>query len=429
MDPNCAEIFLKFSPRVQIRKPGYLFIDIESTSGLHGGEFKLMKAALQAARKFASNATAAIADTAYFAQALVHYKPFEISPSGEDHKILFPLPVSILREMEGLEPWSKVKSIEHVIGTFQNVGFHTFEDLFHLELSQFRERWGELGVTIWKRVHEREKQVIAPLISQEPLSGYCHLDDPISLQQFLEPYVKKQLEYLFMRLEGLGRFAKKAEITLHCEYSNKKYFIPVEPVKPNRDLNLFFDLFCKRLSELDLENPIREFEIYIYDVPEKVTQLDFFEPRDVSEDKWRRLISFAKAAGCNMGFLQIENSYLPEASYSLKDDWSQDLNIKDVVEFSEEAIQIKTSYGKALLKSPRPSLLLKEPSPMPSDQIKSLKFLTQLPQERVESPWWKSWIQKFPQRDYYFAFTATGQLLWVFQNAFDQNYYLHGYFD
>ena len=70
------------------------------------------------------------------------------------------------------------------------------------------------------------------------------------------------------------------------------------------------------MEKLVLENPIREFEISLFDVPEKVQQLDFFEPRDSTEDRWRRLISFAKQANCDMGFLQIQASHFPEKSFS-----------------------------------------------------------------------------------------------------------------
>ncbi len=43
----------------------------------------------------------------------------------------------------------------------------------------------------------------------------------------------------------------------------------------------------------------------------------FFEPRDNSEDRWRRLISFAKQSQCDMGFLQMEASHFPETQFSL----------------------------------------------------------------------------------------------------------------
>ena len=428
-EPSCAEVFLKLSPKVQSRKPGYVFIDIESTAGILGGETKALKLALEYARTFAPKATAAIADTPYFAQILVHHKPFEISSTGEDHKILMSLPIEVLREMEGLCPWGKVKMIDHMIATLKHVGFHTFEDAFHLDLSQFRERWGDWGVLVWKRLHEREKQVITPYMTREPLESYQFFDEPVGLQQLLEFYLKKHFDYLFLRLEGLGRFCQKAEVTLNCEYSNKKYFLPITPAKPNRDKKLFLELISQKLSHLNFENPIKDFEIHLSDTAEKIMQFDFFEPRDHSEDQWQRLISLTQAMGCKMGFLQLENSYLPEESFSFQSRWSEQLQSKDTVDACETAIRIKPWHGKNIFKSPRPSLLLKSPEPLAKEEVKKITFLTKGPQERIEGPWWKSWLLKFPQRDYYFALSSTGQLLWVFQNLFDENFYLHGYFD
>ncbi len=66
------------------------------------------------------------------------------------------------------------------------------------------------------------------------------------------------------------------DVILHCEYSDKKYPLSIEPVSLTRDQELYEDLLEKKLSKIILENPIREFEISIFDVPEKIQQLDFF---------------------------------------------------------------------------------------------------------------------------------------------------------
>ena len=70
--------------------------------------------------------------------------------------------------------------------------------------------------------------------------------------------------------------------------------------------------------------------------------------------------SFAQQADCKMGFLQMEASHFPEKSFHLKTDWPSDFSPEDIVEKSEDAVQIKSVYAKSLTKSPRPSLILKE---------------------------------------------------------------------
>lgn len=428
-DSSCAEIFLKFSPRVQFRAPHYVFVDIDSTSHLFGGEAKLLRCAIDVARSFAPTATGSIADTPYTAQALVHFKPFEITDPREDHKVLFHLPLVALQELEGLEPWSKPRQVDHIIAFFQMIGLHTLEELYHFELSSFRERWGEMGTILWKRLQQREQQTISPLHSTDILHSYKYLDEPVSEITYLDPEIQKVMNYLFLRLEGLCRFAQRVEVQLTCEYSDHRHLFAVEPVSPSRDLVLFMDLIRKRLDALNLENPIREFEISIYDVPEKLEQLDFFEPRNLEESQWKRLISFAKQADCEMGFLQSESSHLPEQSFSFQSDWPADFKMTDFVERKDETIKVRTSYAKNLHQGPRPSLLLKEPEPLSENQVQHLQLLSRIPAERIESAWWKNLFSEHPQRDYFLAISEEGQMLWVYKNIKENSYYLHGYFD
>ncbi len=424
-EASCAEIFLRFSPRVQFRYPHYVFIDVGSTAGLFGGEVQILKKAVDLARTIAPKATGSIADSAPIAQVLVNYRPFEITKTGDDFRMIARLPISAMSELEGLEAWGKLRSIDHIALFFKNLGMDWIEDLYHFQEASFRERWGETGMMVWKRLHNQEFQVISPLVPTDPFSNYAYFDDPVDLIPVLMQKMEPSLRYLFLRLEGLGKFAQKMEITLFCEYSDQRHRIEIEPVSPSRDYDLFRDLFLKKIERLKLENPIREFEVTLVDVPEKAQQLDFFEPRDSTEDRWRRLISFTKQAEIEMGFLQIEASHLPESSYTFKTDWPQDFSSKDLVEWSEDAIQVKTVYAKRLAESPRPSLLLKEPLQLTKIMMKALKILTRFPAERIQASWWK----KLTERDYYFALSRQGQLLWVYQELESEKYYLHGYFD
>jgi protein ImuB len=415
---------------VQFRYPHFVFVDIDSTAGLFGGELQLMKQAVDLARGFAPQATAAVASTTYFAQVLVQFRPFEVVPENEDLNLIKTFSIAVIGEMEGLFAWPKIRQIEHIVQFFQSLGLHTLEEIWNFPLSSFRERWGEVGVTAWNRLHALEKQVISPLSTQDPLTAYGYFDEPVSLLPVLQQSLGPQLHLLFLRLQGLQRNAQKLELILFCEYSDKQHTFFVEPVSPSRDAKLFYDLMCRKLSEFSLENPIREFELQVFDAPDKVHQLDFFEPRDTSEDRWRRLISFAKQANVEMGFLQQEAAHLPEQSYKLITDWPKDFNPKDFVERrsvnANEAVQLKSVFAKALAKSPRPSLLLREPQLLSQNQIHDYRLLSRIPSERIESSWW---LDAHEVRDYYFALSQKGQLTWVFQDRSSKNYYLHGYFD
>lgn len=428
-ESSSAEAFLTLSPRVQFRLPQFIFIDIESTAHLFGGESACLAKALQVARKFSNDSSAAIADSPAVAQMLALWKSCHITSKGQDAKSFQGLGLDALKELEGLTPWEQKKLVEHVISFAHTLGLCTLEEIYNFRLVSLRERWGDFGSLLWKRLHSEESQVISPLVPRDPLTSYGHLDEPLSSVSFIFNHMKTHLDGLFARLNGLCRFAQKMEVILFCEYSDKKHILIIEPVSPSRDQQLFEDLLLKRMDKTELTNPIREFEISIYDIAEKVQQLDFFEPRDNSEDRWRRLISFTKQANCEMGFLQIEAHHFPEKSFKLVTDWPEDFRSEDFITRHEEGLQVKTTYAKGLAQSPRPSLLLEQPQPLTTQELSRIHFISSIPNERIESSWWQFSTPEFKYRDYYFALSQQGQMLWVFQDRMSSQYYLHGYFD
>lgn len=428
-ESSSAEAFLLLSPRVQFRFPQFIFVEIETTQHLFGGEQGCLEKALQIALKFSSDPALAIADTPPAAQMLAKWRPGFIAPAGKEQEAFRGLGLDALKDLEGLHPWPQKKPIDHMIEFFHALGVHGLEDVLNFRMNSLRERWGPFGVLLWNRLHSQDSQVLSPLIPRDPLVGYGYFDDPLGAVPLLMARIRLQLDILFARLTGLSRYAQRMDVVLHCEYSDKKYSLSIEPVSPTRDQILFEDLLEKKLSQLVLQNPIREFEVSIFDVPEKIQQLDFFEPRDTTEDRWRRLISFAKQSQCDMGFLQMEASHFPEQSFRLVTDWPEDFKAHDLVERQEEALQIKSVYAKGLATSPRPSLLLEKPQPLSPVEAQKLRFVSSMPSERIESSWWQLSVQDLKNRDYYFALSHQGQLLWVFKDRINSQVYLHGYFD
>ncbi|MFP5518927.1 MAG: hypothetical protein ACLGGX_03430 [Bdellovibrionia bacterium] len=430
IDRSYCEAFTAITPQVQFRPPHFIFLDISSTSHLLGGENETFRKVLEIAQKLPSHdgeVQIALADRPYSAQALCEHREKFISPRGKDRESLKDLSLEAILSLEGLRPWGQRSQLLHIIDFFKSLGLFTIEGLQKFRLLSLKERWGDVGTQLGKRLLGTEVQILSPFLVQEPLYGYHYFEEPASLVPQISSPLFDILHFRFMRLEGRARYAKKIELTFYCEYSSSKYHFHVEPVAASRDLNLFLDLCNKKLEKLSLENPIREFEVDIFDVPEKVQQLDFFEPRDHSEQKWQRLLSFASDFSCEMGFLQTQSEIFPEKSFTLKQELPTTNSVNDKKSLLENAQQIKRAFSKSLEKAPRPSLLLEQPEAL--SEISSIRFLSRLPTERLESGWWNLGEKELKHRDYYFALNALGQLLWVFQDRMSQQYYLHGYFD
>lgn len=423
--PAVAETFLTFSPRVHYRTPGLVFVDVASTAHLFGGEGGMLKEVDRLTKDFFPGASAAVADSPAAAQVLTLFRPFHIVPPQRDRDELKELPLSALVHLEGLLAWRQVREIENIIDFFYSLGLKSIGDLHRFSLEALRERWGETGAVLWRRLHGREKQVISPLLPTEPLTDYVHFDFAVSLLPLLLHSVENGVRRLFARLQGRGEFAAKVMLHLHCEYSNRYHLIEVKPVRPNRQIDLFMKLIENKLAEVDLENPVKEFSIEIIPCSEKVQQLDFWEPRESDQDKLQALISVFHQAELTTGFLRPVSEVMPEDSWEITDDFRQTDLIEDQLEVEGQSFQLKPSYSSALSQAPRPSRVLSQPKRLSDSKLRQLKFLSALPIERLEEGWWDT----SRGRDYYFALSPQGQALWLYHDRIEDQYYLHGYFD
>lgn len=461
-----AEAFLKYSPRVSTRPARgesgfFVFIDIASTSHLFAGahceneepkiatesthsnrgEENLMRSAVRLARDLGFSAQCAVADTPAGAQAFAIAHPGSILPPGEERDRLKELSLPLLLHLEGLLGWERMAALENIVTFFMMLGCRTIGDLSRFTAESFQERWGETGALLWKRINAQDRQVISPLIPTDPLEDYVHLDFPVSLASLLLHQVQKSIAFLFARLQGRRLVAQRLTLILHCEYSNARHRIDIEPVTPNRDRSLFLTLIENRLNGMDLENPIRDFEIQIAPVPEKLQQLDFFEPRVSDQDKIDILMSLLSQSSLKPGFYRIEPSLLPEKGWRLTTSPHEDKQTTDLLEpFHLEffrnknneaegpaAVTPRPHYGAHVMRAPRPTRLLPTPQPLSLEELARLKILSRNPIERLESDWWTS--GDTPKRDYYFAVSPEGQCLWIFQDPSTEEYFLHGYFD
>jgi protein ImuB len=424
-DPSVAENFLTFSPRIHYRAPGMVFLDIASTAHMFGGERQILEEALHVSREFFPETVAAISDTPWGAQALSAEKPNSVSLPTRELGDLSAASLSRLHQMEGLTAWQAPDEVEEIVDFFHMLGIHRLGEIRKFQVDSFRERWQETGTLIWKRLHGLDKQVISPLLPTDALRDYAHLDFPVSLLPFLLHCLEKSLQRLMARLQGRGEYARKVVVHLFCEYSNHVHQIELQPATPGRNLELFMKLLENKLAEVSLDNPIKQFEVEVVPVPEKVQQLSFFEPRVSDQEKLSQLVSVFHQASLTTGFLKPKDEILPEESWEVTPEFENYEPIEDHVEIEGQSFQIKPAYSSSLSHAPRPSRLLKKPRPLSRGEVRRLQLLSTQPVERLEEGWWET----SRGRDYYFALQPEGQLVWLFYDRIVDQYFLHGYFD
>lgn len=445
-----AESFLQFSPRLVHRSAAsdsgdvlWLFLDIASTSHLFHGEEECAREACALAQVLGYGAQYSVSDTPSGAQAFTIAHPNTICPPGEEREHLKKLSLPLLVHLEGVQPWARTSQIDHILTFFLMIGFKTIGDLARLSSASFHERWGHLGLLLWKRLNGLDRAAISPLIPTEPLEDYVHLDFPISLVSLLLRHSEKSLEYLFARLQGRRLFASKLVFIFHCEYSGTQHRIEIEPNTPSRNRALFETLLENRLSALNLENPIRDFEVHLVPCPEKAPQLDFFEPRETHADRLETLFSLLLQSSARPGLFKLHEAVMPERSWSVVNEavvrpeemtirrqrllLDQNRAAANIV--GEKSIAYAPAYGAPVRIAPRPTRLLNEPIPLATEDLERLKILSSTPIERLENAWWEDAPSLPTKRDYYFAVSPEGQCLWIYQDLETQEAFLHGYFD
>jgi len=391
-----------------------------------------------------------VSDTPSGAQAFIAAHPNTICPPGEEREHLKKLSLPLLVHLEGVQSWAqagfKPSHIERILTFFLMIGFKTVGDLAKLSSSSFHERWGHVGLLLWKRLNALDRSVISPLVPTEPLEDYVHLDFPITLVSLLLRHSEKSLEYLFARLQGRRLFASRLVFTFHCEYSGAQHRVVIEPNTPSRNLELFKTLLENRLDKLNLENPIRDFEVSLIPCPEKVPQLDFFEPRVTHADRLETLFSLLLQSSVKPGLYELQEAIMPEDSWRMANEVVRPEDVTSrrhsreyphlpqtsaqlSLAVAEKSIAYTPAYGANVKSAPRPTRLLNEPVPLTIEDLERLKILSSTPIERLENAWWEERTALPPRRDYYFAVAPEGQCLWIFQDPLTDEYFLHGYFD
>jgi protein ImuB len=447
---SLAEIFLKFSPRVQFREPDWIFIEVSTTLHLFKSDQGLLTEVESLIKQLGFNFRCAIADTASGAQAFASSATeiMTIVPAGQERDQLKLLSLFSLSHLEGLRPWSQPAAIKNIAAFFLMLGFSKVDDLSQFTFASFQERWGETGALLWKRMHGQDRQVVSPLVPTEPLSDFIHLEFPISLVSLLLQQLQKTIEFLFIRLGSRCFFAHKLCITLHCEYSNLRHTFEISPNQPSRNCDLFFTLIENRLGKIELLNPVRDIEIHVIPCPEQVRQLDFFEPRTTDQDKLDTLLSLLDQANVKPGFYKIELHPLPEKSWNITIKPAPDSSINSSDKHSTKTSSTKqvsaprsmpthkpppaaslhqlALYGASIQQAPRPTRMLRIPRQIGLRELETIKILSTSPIERIESDWWN---KSRSSRDYYFALSRDGQCLWIFYDLLNKKYFLHGYFD
>lgn len=444
-----AEALLAASPAVELCGPSGVFCDT-SSAPLFGGEAGLVEVLLDRAKALGYRAQLVVADSKFAAMALAVHRPRPSRVAGEARGALAPLPLSAL-------PLS-----EPLLWSLKAMGLSTLGELAALPASGVASRFGEEGSLAQRLARGDDPRPLTPLRPAPPLVEGLSLEWP---SEALEPVLfglKTALDRLTARLSGRAMALTRLEVRLLLDPSGEERVV-LPLARPTSSSRLLLDVFRERLRDFTVPAPVKGvFAEALETGPAERVQLCVGERPEVDEALEAVLARLQGGLGeAALGAARALDRHRPEGAWERAPFRPTDApkgGGSGAVEekpprpkraflarlLAREGERPPPGRGRIpmeedpLLKpGARPTRLMQEPLPL-SVELSASGRITAVRigqrrcaaasvhgPERICGEWWKAGFS----RDYYRALVVGVGSCWIFRNARDGQFYLHGYFD
>jgi protein ImuB len=404
--PEFATLLLSFSPRVGIRPPDTLYLDLTPTARLLPAENILTEKLRAFFRAKSIRAQVAIADDVATAGVLARHEP-KIVPHGESEKALAPLPIhSLLFLSNPLSPPTpeETKSTASMIEWFPLLGIRTLGEFAHLPASTIPQRFGSLGAALHRRARGAETLPLRPFTPSVVYRESQSFENPIALLEPLLFIIKGLLTKLEQRLSHDSNAATNVTLFLETEAAQEME-VSIPLANPIRRANAWLGVVREKLARIEIPDPLISLTIEIsLPIRFRGGQFHLFDSTEGQREPLDELLGrlIASLGPTVVSAAELRERYRPERSW-------------EGIAFDPFRVPEKTSSLP-----PRPTLLLSPPTPLTTRVA-----MVEGP-ERVQGEWWDGGEHA---RDYFVAQADGGQLLWIFKDLKSERLFLHGYFD
>ncbi len=298
------------------------------------------------------------------------------------------------------------------------LGVRTLGDFLRLPPAELALRFGEVAT----RLHAMASDRFTPMQPRE-------LADPVTAQLQLEPPDGDHTRLLF-GLKGtlhraMDRLAERGEAmtVLHLRLvldhagAHDEF---IEPAEPTLDVPMLVDLVRLRLESLVLPAAVEEVIVRLEGIRATAEQLALFRTQrrrdlDAAARAMDRLRAMFGPEAVTRAKLRA--AHLPEASFA----WEQ---VQRIDFPSPPALQELPPLCRRVL--PRPVPLPPRPRHEPEAWLGRRGAVARLDGPyRVSGGWWVRTVE----RDYYYAETQHGEVLWIYYDRPRRRWFLHGYVD
>lgn len=401
-----------FSPRVEpLSHVGAFHIDPEGLRRIYGG-YRNWAACIHRylkARHWQSSVTVGFHRHRALSVAMTHIGVTVLESPDQE------------RELSNRVPLTAFGLPGELCESLAALGVETLGDFLVIPAGELHSRFGAEASALHDSFSEDVQLPIQPHVFEEPARISFQVDPPDEDQTRLLFAIKGALHSLLHQVRGRGEAIQSIELSFHLEGA-PLHPERIEPASPTLDLMLILELVRLRLGEAVLNGAVEEVELVARTVRSRAEQvaLPGHQPRRDMGAAHRALARIRAAYGDqSVTRATVREAHLPEASFR----WEpiQHARLGDPARSSKLSSMIRRVYARPKPLSPR---LPKEPEAGPSlAENQSIEHL--YGPYRVSGGWWKRLVE----RDYYYAQTDHGELLWLFYDRPRKRWFLHGVLD
>ncbi|RLB36405.1 MAG: hypothetical protein DRH30_14985 [Deltaproteobacteria bacterium] len=310
------------------------------------------------------------------------------------------------------------------------LGIETLGDFLALPTGELHSRFGAKASALHDSFADDMQLPIQPHAFDEPARISFQVDPPDEDQNRLLFGIKGALHSLLHQVRTRGEAIQSLELSLHLERA-PLHQEHIETASPTLDLMLLLELIRLRLvglvglvglGEMRLQGAVEEVELLANTVRARAEQvaLPGHQPRHDMRGAHRALDRIRAAYGeHSVTKARVREAHLPEASFR----WEPIQHARLVEQRASPPISsmIRRVYARP---KPLPLRKPKEPEAGPS-LAKNHAIEHMYGPYRVSGGWWKRLVE----RDYYYAETDHGDLLWLFYDRPRKRWFLHGVLD
>jgi protein ImuB len=411
----CRELITSlqtFSPRVEASEhAGGFHVDPEGLQRLYGGHhnWAISIHRYLRARHWRNSVTIGFHRLRALAIAMTHNGVTVVQSADEEH------------ESSNKTPLREFDLPSDLCESLGALGIETLGDFLIVPSGELHSRFGARASALHDSFAEDMQLPIQPHVFYEPACISFQVDPPDEDQNRLLFAIKGALHSLLHQVLVRGEAIQFIELSLHLERASI-HRERISPASPTLDLMLLLELIRLRLGETRLQGAVEEVAILANTVSARAEQvaLPGHQPsRDISAAH-RALAQIRAAYGeHSVTKARTREAHLPEASFH----WEpiQHAQVGQRTGAPPVSSMIRRVYARP---KPLPPRKPKEPEAGPSlakDQVIEHMYGPY----RVSGGWWKRLVE----RDYYYAKTDHGDLLWLFYDRPRKRWFLHGVLD